>query len=117
MLLEDISIGDIVRVREWEGIKEDALAAGGRCSGSAIHITQDNCHFVREMEEFTGITFEVIGVEKSTGFLGCNIIRLHNPHVDISEWTFTPTMLEPADGVQVAEVSNESLISFIMDGD
>lgn len=86
MNLEDICVGDILKVREWS----DMVAEYGENSFGDIYISSDTEYFLKNMSYLCGRVFTVKSIN------GRDIFSVEKIEITpIERWAITAGMLEP----------------------
>lgn len=113
MRRDDLNVGDRVRIASWAEMLAETKEFGGREEdGDSIWIAQDNCWFVDGMSYLIGEEFIVEGIVPVPAH---DITRLVlGGDTEVTGWTITPGMVQPADAEESHNIAVEDLLSIIM---
>lgn len=105
----DISIGDQVRIRQWDDMAEEFGLSRRDGYPSHIHVSSLTS-FVREMRDLCGKTATVVGVD------GDRVQLLFSAETRAryrTRWTYTAGMLEHAEALATVRFRPEDLSSIL----
>ena len=114
MKVEDLNVGDRVRISNWADMLEETKPYGGREEdGDSIFIAQDNCYFVDSMSYLIGEEFIVRDIEHIEAS-NVTRIRLEDDHGgEPRGWTITAGMLERVSATEIVEVAVQDLLRLL----
>ena len=116
MKIEDIVVGELVRVREWDDIAEEARENGGYEDEDSIYLKQDECYFVDPMRFLCGQVFMVEDISYVNDFgVSVHKVLLSQDGKWLEHWTITPGMIEPASDKEQVEIATEALLSILFE--
>lgn len=89
MLLSDISVGDIVRIRQWD----DMAAEFGIDAWGDINCMHS---FVPAMKYYCGLEGEVVSVDYESNLIGLGPVQrdINDCGVNFDDWSISSDMLE-----------------------
>ena len=105
--IEDIHIGDRIRIREWE----DMAAEYGEVSG-AIYTPISRIGFVSKMREYCGKEATIAKINTSPTGKYARIL-FKNGDCDWGTWTFTNEMIELIDDTPPYEITDEEFLEIL----
>ena len=110
---EEIHIGDIVRIREWDDMANEYYIAANDILGGDIIIEQKITRFSTQMKKYCGGIFTVAELYKSSrGRVGYKFFD--NENTGINRWFICAEMLEPFEEDIELEVADDNDIEFLL---
>ena len=104
--IEDIHVGDRVRIREW-----DDMAAEYGEDGGAIYAPISRVGFVSKMREYCGKEATIAKIRSIAKKYA--LIRFANYDCDWGIWTFTNEMIELIDDTPPYEITDEEFFGLL----